>query len=168
MKYYSTVGDSEFEYRFERSGKTLRAHGPDGESVIDLSMIGDGTAFSILVDGKSHDVIVERADGAMVVQFRGERIVVDVLDDRERAAAAVQGAGGGGPQQVCAAMPGVVVELMVAEGDRVERGQTLVVLEAMKMQNPLQAEGDGVVTKVCAAVGEAVAAGAVLVEVGDE
>ena len=165
MKYYSTIGDSEFEYRFERVGKTLRAHGPDGESVIDLSLIGDGTAFSILVDGKSHDVIVERAEGSMVVQFRGERIVVDVLDDRERAAAAVQGAGGSGPQQVCAAMPGVVVELMVAEGDRVERGQTLVVLEAMKMQNPLQAEGDGVVTKVRAAVGEAVAAGAVLVEV---
>ncbi len=51
-------------------------------------------------------------------------------------------------------MPGVVVELMVAEGDVVEQGQVLVVLEAMKMQNPLQAEAGGVVTHVAVTAGD--------------
>lgn len=66
---------------------------------------------------------------------------------------------------VGAPMPGVVVDVKVAVGDEVEEGQTLVVLEAMKMQNPLAAEGPGKVTKVVVAAGEAVAAGALLAEI---
>jgi biotin carboxyl carrier protein len=62
-------------------------------------------------------------------------------------------------------MPGIVVEVRIAEGDAVEEGQTLVVLEAMKMQNPLAAEAPGKVTRVVCKKGEAVAAGALLLEI---
>ena len=165
MKYFTEVDGHQGEYRFERRGGRLVAHTPDGERVLDVSMVGDGTAFSMLVDGESHDLIIERVDGAAVVQFGGERVRVDVLDERERAAQAVRDAHGGGPQRICAVMPGVVVDVLVAEGDQVEKGQTLVVLEAMKMQNPLHAEAPGVVTRVFVPVGEAVAGGAPLVEI---
>jgi len=58
-----------------------------------------------------------------------------------------------------------VVAGQVAVGDQVGEGQTLVVLEAMKMQNPLAAEGAGTGTKLAVEVGEAVAAGALLAEI---
>ena len=70
----------------------------------------------------------------------------------------------GGKRELRAAMPGIVADVKVAVGDSAEEGQTLVVLEAMKMQNPLTAEAPGKVTRVLCKKGEAVAAGALLLE----
>ena len=64
-------------------------------------------------------------------------------------------------------MPGVVVSLLVAEGDVVEEGQALLVLEAMKMQNEIAAPTAGEVRHIHVAEGEAVSAGAKLVELED-
>ena len=61
-------------------------------------------------------------------------------------------------------MPGIVVSLLVGEGDAVEEGQPLLVLEAMKMQNEIAASVAGVVKRIHISEGEAVSAGAKLVE----
>lgn len=165
MKYFTRIDGDEREYRFDSGGDRLRVQCGDREHELDFSLVGDGTAFSMLVDGASYDLIVERVDGAMLVQLGGDRIKVEVLDERARAAESVHGGGAGGPQKLCAVMPGVIVDVLVAEGDEVEEGQTLVVLEAMKMQNPIRAEGAGVVTRVRAEKGVAVASGDLLIEV---
>jgi biotin carboxyl carrier protein len=60
-------------------------------------------------------------------------------------------------------MPGRVVEVRVAEGDSVAAGQVLIVLEAMKMQNEIRAEGAGIVTRCAVSAGEAVDGGALMV-----
>ena len=67
-----------------------------------------------------------------------------------------------------AVMPGVVVEVLVAEGEGVEAGQALVILEAMKMQNEIRAKGRGVVREVHVEAGQAVASGERLVTLGEE
>jgi biotin carboxyl carrier protein len=74
------------------------------------------------------------------------------------------GATGGGLE---APMPGKVIQLLVAVGDRVRAGQTLVVLEAMKMEHPMDAPEDGVVREVLVAVGDQVKSGAPLVSLGE-
>ena len=61
-------------------------------------------------------------------------------------------------------MPGVVLSVEVAPGMAVSRGQTLLVLEAMKMKNDLMAETDGVVARVAVAAGDQVRHGDLLVE----
>jgi biotin carboxyl carrier protein len=61
-------------------------------------------------------------------------------------------------------MPGVVLSVDVAVGDSVRRGQTLLVLEAMKMKNELKAERDGVVARIPANAGDQVKHGDVLLE----
>ena len=61
-------------------------------------------------------------------------------------------------------MAGVVADVLCQEGDLVDEGQTLLVLEAMKMQNPMVAEGAGRVSRVHCKQGEAVSSGALLVE----
>jgi len=67
-----------------------------------------------------------------------------------------------GPERIVSQMPGKVVRVLVAEGDEVEAGAGLVVVEAMKMENEIVAEKGGKVTKVAVAPGEAVEGGALL------
>ena len=76
-------------------------------------------------------------------------------------AARAAGAGGGSVKSV---MPGVVVSLLASEGDEVEEGQPLLVLEAMKMQNEIAAPAAGTVRLIHVKEGEAVSAGAKLVD----
>ena len=63
-----------------------------------------------------------------------------------------------------APMPGLILDILVKPGDEVEQGSQLAVLEAMKMENILQSEGDGVVKSIEVAVGDAVDKGQILIE----
>lgn len=80
-------------------------------------------------------------------------------------AAAPAGAPGKGTP-VKAPLPGVVTAINVNVGQKVKKGETVVVLEAMKMENNIAAECDGTVTSVCVAQGDSVMEGTVLVTVG--
>jgi len=73
----------------------------------------------------------------------------------------------GGTRAIKAPLTGVVVKVLAAEGDRVEAGQTIVVLDAMKMEHALAAPGSAVITRVAVQSGDLVQAGALLVELGD-
>lgn len=76
---------------------------------------------------------------------------------------ATGGAGAGGA--VKAPMPGRVVKALVAEGDSVEAGQPVIIVEAMKMENEVAASGAGIVRRIAVSSGDTVDAGAVLVEI---
>jgi biotin carboxyl carrier protein len=164
VKYFARFDGEEREFEFERRDGVLLARSGDRTWELDLSLVGDGAAFSLLVDGRSYDVVAELQREQVTLLIVGERFVVHVEDERERSAHTVSGPKAGGRRELRAAMPGIVVDLKVKEGDAVEEGQTLVVLEAMKMQNPLTAEHAGKVTRVLCKKGEAVAGGALLLE----
>jgi biotin carboxyl carrier protein len=67
----------------------------------------------------------------------------------------------------CAPMPGQVIEILVKTGDKVEKGQALAVMEAMKLQTTLSASKDGVVEAILVAVGEKVEEGAEIVRLAE-
>jgi 3-methylcrotonyl-CoA carboxylase alpha subunit len=75
--------------------------------------------------------------------------------------------GGGHHDSLAAPMPATVIRIQTSAGARVTRGQTLIVLEAMKMELPVRAPADGVVTAVNCREGELVQAGATLIEIDD-
>jgi biotin carboxyl carrier protein len=164
MKYFTKLDGEERAFEFERRAGKLIARSGDRTYDLDLSLIGDGSAFSLLVDGRSYDVAADVVRENVTLQIVGERFVVHCENERERAATAVAGAKASGKRELRASMPGIVVDVKVKEGDQVEEAQTLVVLEAMKMQNPLGAEAAGKITRVHCKKGEAVAAGALLLE----
>jgi pyruvate carboxylase len=68
------------------------------------------------------------------------------------------------PKRIAAFIPGVIRDVRVAPGDHVRRGQSLLVLEAMKMQNDLGAQDEGVIKAVHVSPGETVAKGQLLIE----
>lgn len=164
MKYTTRFDGEEREFTIERHGDRLTARSGDKVYALDMALVGDGATFSLLVDGRSYDVVADVQREEVSLQMLGEQFVVHVEDERERAAHAVAGHKAGGKRELRAAMPGIVVDIKVAEGAEVEEGQTLVVLEAMKMQNPLVAETSGKVTRLLCKKGEAVAGGALLLE----
>lgn len=81
------------------------------------------------------------------------------------AAPAQKGAAGAGTP-VKAPLPGVITKVLVAAGQSVKKGDTVVVLEAMKMENNITAECDGAVTGICCAAGDSVMEGDTLVTIG--
>ena len=99
--------------------------------------------------------------------LRGRRIPVVVRTWRERVLADAESASRrhDGPIEVRATLPGLVVAVVVREGDQVAAGATLLTIEAMKMQNEVRAPRAGRVAAVAVVAGEAVAAGASLLRI---
>jgi biotin carboxyl carrier protein len=120
--------------------------------------------LSLLVDGACWEAgLVPREDG-FEVELLGVRHEVEVHDPKRKA---LRMAGGGSAgAQVVARMPGRVVRVLVGVGDAVAKGQPLLVLEAMKMENELKAPAAGTVRSVQVAVGDLVETKAVLLELG--
>ena len=119
--------------------------------------------FSILLNGESHEVrITVAGDGTLTLQDRHHEFTAEVVDPRAwrgRRHGAVEAEG---RQQVVAPMPGKVVRLLVQTGDKVEAGQGLLVVEAMKMQNEVRSPKTGTVERLLAKEGQAVYAGDIL------
>ncbi|HME11337.1 MAG TPA: biotin/lipoyl-containing protein [Candidatus Acidoferrum sp.] len=119
--------------------------------------------FSVLLHGKSYELrVTPMPDGALKIQSASNEFSAEVIDPREWRGrhGALQAEG---RQQIISPMPGKVVRILVAAGDKVAAGQGLVVVEAMKMQNEIRSPKSGTVEKVVATEGQAVNAGDVLI-----
>jgi biotin carboxyl carrier protein len=117
--------------------------------------------YSVLFDGRSYEARVEEAEGCLIVFIDGHRFKVEIRDPRRWSRQSAR-RGVEGRMHVVAPMPGKIVRLLVAEGDTVEAGQGLLVMEAMKMQNEMKASKAGRVVSLTAHEGATVAAGEVL------
>lgn len=113
--------------------------------------------WSVLWNGASFDAIAE--PGAVLVN--GVRVEAESLDPRDWSAADAHAAASG-PARIASPMPGKIVRVLVGEGDAVAEGQGIVVVEAMKMQNEMQAPRAGTVRSLRASPGATVASGEVL------
>lgn len=117
--------------------------------------------YSILLNGASYRARVLSTPEGLQVVVENQTFIVEVRDPRSlsRKAAADKS---GARQNISATMPGKIVRVLVTEGQTVERGQGLIVVEAMKMQNEMKAAKPGTVAKINAREGATVAAGELL------
>lgn len=154
MKYITTVGDKEFsleiidEKHVKIDGKILE---------VDFESVSGQPVYSLIIDGKSHEGYVYPDEGNWQVLLRGRLYQASVEDEREKR---LRAAGGdvseGGEFHLKAPMPGMVVTIHVAEGESVQKGQVLLILESMKMQNELKSPKDGVIHRIRIKPGETV------------
>jgi biotin carboxyl carrier protein len=140
--------------------------GPDRAVVRD----GDRPATTVLVgEDRPAGSSTRRTIEVVVGGWRFELEVEDArrADLRKRATRDPESAAGaGGPLEIHAIIPGRVVAVAVAPGDAVAAGQTLLLVEAMKMQNELRAPRDGTVERIAVGVGETIDLGDLLVVLG--
>ena len=164
MRYVVTVNGEEREVTLD--GATART--ADVEVEAHIADLDETPVKLVTVDGRVYRVLAHRgsAPGQYSLQLGGYRFEVEALDERTRAIRQLSRAAGrlSGPASLVAPMPGLVVRVLVEAGDRVQTGQGVVVIEAMKMENELRARGPAVVRRVAVAAGSAVEKGTLLVE----
>ena len=125
-------------------------------------------AYCITVGEKKFEVeLLNRSDSAVSFLINGERYHVTAEPVFEKAHAneslpRLATTKSSGIIEIKAPMPGFIVQLLVGEGDTVKSGSPLAVLEAMKMQNPVNAPHDGIISKVHVTQGAEVKGGAIL------
>jgi biotin carboxyl carrier protein len=155
MKYITTVDDKEYiievidEKHISIDGKVME---------VDFESINGQPVYSMLIDGKSYEGYVYEGEDELQVLLLGRQYPAKVEDEREKR---LKTAGGGpasetGEFHLKAPMPGLVVAIPVEENQQVEKGQVLVILESMKMQNELKAPRAGTVQRLKVKAGETV------------
>jgi acetyl/propionyl-CoA carboxylase alpha subunit len=164
MKYLTTVGDKQFTIDINQAGQVT----VDGVVInVDIQQMQDTTMYSLIIDGKSHDVRMTAGDGIYLTQLGGEIFEVVVEDERTRRLAGVKSGPGAatGEAIIKAAMPGVVVEVLVKEGQEVAKGDILLILESMKMQNEIKAPRAGRIHQVRITSGDKVEQNAIMLTI---
>jgi biotin carboxyl carrier protein len=174
VKYYVHVGEPPRTVEVETAGGQVTVNGTTVEA--HLAAVPGTPLYHLLLGGESWTVAAQPVEdgergrgGRWILGLVGERVQVEVIDERTRQIEALTGRRPVATLSgaVVAPMPGLVLRIQVVEGQHVEAGAGLVVVEAMKMENELRAPRAGVVSKLHVAVGQAVEKGALLVTVDD-
>lgn len=160
-RFDTRVGEKARRVEVARSGEDYVARLGSAEEPVRWVPLGGGRV-QLSVGGRTREFRVQRLGaGRYAIDWGGRQATVEVQDELLARAGRGQGGGrraGSGPVKLAAPMPGTVVEVHVAEGARVEKGQPLLVIEAMKMQNEVLAPAAGIVQKLAARAGQPVEA----------
>jgi len=162
MKYNVRAGESEFEVEVDREGAIRLAGAPLDA---DLQPSADPTLYSLILGHRSYELRIEPCEGGYRVRIDGVTYDVAVEDERAHLLAGVKSltAGGdSGEMAIKSPMPGLVIDVAVKVGDFVEAGQTLVVVESMKMHNEFKAPRAGTVRAIRVETGAKVAQNTIL------
>lgn len=160
----ATVNSKEYDISFDSGSFTLNGK-PQAVEIAEIRK----NEFSVLASSRSyHAEVVEfhRSEKRVVVQVNGNEYAVELKDKFDLLLQqmgmhkrAVHSAG-----SLQAPMPGKVLRVDVKQGQQVKKGESILILEAMKMENAIRAPGDGIVKRIHVKAGDAVEKGCVLVE----
>ena len=163
MKYVATLDNT--SHVVEVTGGDGRYRLTVGDDVweVDARLTAQGI-YSLLIGGVSYVADVVDREGTCLVDVMGEAYEV-LVEEQTRWIIRTRGgaAGAGAGQTVRAPLPGKITHVAVRPGDRVQTGDTLVVIEAMKMENEFKAAAAGTIAEVRVTPGQAVNPGDVLV-----
>jgi biotin carboxyl carrier protein len=161
MKYLTTVNGQTFEIDVNQEGR-VTVNGE--ERAVDFQAITE-TLYSALIDNASFEALIEDRDGRYNVLMFGDLYEIEVADERQqrllRTSAGFELAQG--EVSIRSPMPGLIVAVPVTEGQAVEQGAAVCVLESMKMENEIKAPRAGTITRVHVANGDRVEQNKVLV-----
>lgn len=163
MKYLTTVNGEQYEVEILGDGLVL-VNGE--ERLVDFKSMGQHAIYSLIIDHQSFEAVVEQRDGIYHVLIHGDMYEIEVTDERRQRLAR---SGGGfevtGEVVIKSPMPGLIVNVSVEPGQEVKKGQTVVILESMKMENELKAPRDGVIGRIDVKKGDSVEQNKILVTI---
>jgi biotin carboxyl carrier protein len=160
MAYIIKVDDKEFRIDLYRDGDNFRVYLNGKEKTVELVQ-QDNNQLTLIVDNKPFSIIVGSNEGIVV---NDERYSVEIFDEQIGKLIKI------GPERIHkkelaikAPMPGLIVDVVVKEGDEVKTGQGLLIVEAMKMQNEMKTSRDGIIKKIVVKKGQTVNSGDTLI-----
>jgi biotin carboxyl carrier protein len=155
MRYVTTIEGKDYQIEILDENHIV----VDGELYnVDFNSINDQPVYSLLIDGKSIEAYVYPILDSWQVLLQGHSYPAQVVDEREKSLRAAAGSSVSEREEyhLKAPMPGLVVAIPVDVGQQVERGEVLLVLESMKMQNELRTPRSGKVTRLRVKPGDSV------------
>jgi biotin carboxyl carrier protein len=166
MTYDVTIAGATYSVELERGGEenSWRCRIAGREIALNAVFPEPGV-LSLILQGRAFEFHRESSAGDVYMVEGESRYQVVVRDPRSFRGRKAAGAAHGGPKNIRAPMPGRILRVLTAEGDAVEAGAALLVIEAMKMQNEIRSPKPGRVRKLLAEAGAVVSAGDVLVVV---
>jgi biotin carboxyl carrier protein len=164
MKYVTTIKDKTYIIEINDDERIT----VDGvEYAVDFESVVGQPVYSLLINGRSYEAYVSENEDTddWQVLIRGDLFTAVVEDEREKRLRAAAGAGttASGEYHLKAPMPGLIVAVLVSEGQVVHKGDLLVILESMKMQNELKCPREGTITRIKVKVGDNVEHNQILV-----
>jgi biotin carboxyl carrier protein len=165
MKFIAREGGRELQVEVVRKGSGYRVRIGDRWMEADFVRVGAFVRSLRLEDGTQVSLIHHREGNTHQITLGETTVTVEIVDPlaaRRRRREDEMASGG----VVKALMPGRVVRVLVAKGEQVRKGAGLLILEAMKMENEIQAPTDGVVDELFVSAGQTVEVGAELAHIG--
>ena len=162
MKFEVAINNTRRVVELERDAERWRIS-LDGK-VVDADAVEIApNIFSILLDGKSHEIrVASTSSGTLTLQTGRHEFTAEVTDPRAWRGRRHGALEAEGRQQILAPMPGKIIRVLVQAGEKVEAGQGLLVVEAMKMQNEIRSPKSGTVERLLVKEGQPVNAGEIL------
>ena len=164
MKLQAQVGESPHDIEITRDGEKVFAKVDNREYELEASE-PEPNVFLLKLGGKVREFYVTPAQqpgSPQVVSSRNTDLEVTLIDPKRLRGSGIAGASADGLAEIRTMMPGKVVRLIAGVGDTVAKGDAVLVVEAMKMQNNLKAPKDGIVKEIKVSEGSTVSAGDVL------
>lgn len=162
MRLQAQVGENTSTVDIKRDGDRVFALVDDREYELD-ALEPEPNVYLLRHEGCVYEALVETGfDGLTNVEVKNKQFDVRLIDPKSLRGAGVSAAVADGVVELKTAMPGKVVRVIVAEGDEVKKGDGILVVEAMKMQNEMRSPKNGTVKTISVAEGSTVAAGDIL------
>jgi biotin carboxyl carrier protein len=161
MIYEVTIDGKPYRLELERAETGWHCRLNGREITVD-AVLARRDVLSVLIGGKAYEIKREHTATDMHLWVGSVRYLAELRDPRSLRGRRGANADEKGPRKLFAPMPGKVVRVLIGKNQPVEAGQSILVVEAMKMQNEIKSPKKGVVRKVVTAEGAAVNAGDVL------
>jgi len=164
MKLEARVGDENYQLDIRVDGEKVFAKVDDREYELEASEV-EPSVYLLKNNGRVYQVYVSAApaEGSCEVTVRNSGFNVTIIDPKRLRGTGSDHAHSGSTAEIKTAMPGKVVRILARVGQNIEKGTSVIVVEAMKMQNEMKSPIDGEVKEIRVAEGSTVNAGEVLV-----
>lgn len=154
MAYIVKVDEKEYKVEIKKESNNLKIQLDDKEFQCEIVSGDTDSQLTLIIDNKPYSIFLD-SDSRILVN--GEEYVTEVIDEQiQKLIKATPEATHKKEVTITAQMPGLIIEVEVKEGDKITAGQGLIVVEAMKMQNEMNAPRDGIVKKVYVQKGQTV------------
>lgn len=158
MKFYATSDHKSYEFEIERYAGGFAVVDENGKRFDATLTKIENNRYSLLLNNESFIVNAQKSGDEYTTIIRGKQFELTVDDEKSKSwKSLLEKSGAGGKEAALKApMPGLVVKFLVSEDQEIKKGDPLLVLSAMKMENEIKATADGVVNKLHVAENTAV------------